>query len=90
MARNFSIGETACREHLLAGHRVTGLEATILFGVGLLSRLVARMRRDGFVIKSRTIAYAAVVERLAPHATLVPPPNLPVRDIQLTEYWVSR
>lgn len=90
MASSFSVGETACKEHLLAGHRLTGLEATILFGVGLLSRLIARMRRDGFIIKSRTIPYAAAVERLAPHARLVPPPNLPVREILLTEYWVSR
>lgn len=90
MPRNVSISEMACKEHLLAGNRITGLEATILFGVGLLSRLIARMRRDGFVIQSRKIAYAAVVERLAPHATLVPPPNLPIREIHLTEYWVSR
>jgi hypothetical protein len=48
------------------------------------------MRREGFIIKSRTITYAAAVERLAPHARLVPPPNLPVREIRLTEYWVSR
>ncbi|MFM2152523.1 MAG: hypothetical protein RL199_958, partial [Pseudomonadota bacterium] len=51
MAGAFSVGETACKEHLLAGHRLTGLEATILFGVGLLSRLIARMRREGFIIK---------------------------------------
>jgi hypothetical protein len=85
-----SIGETACREHMLEGHRITALEATILFGVGLLSRMVARMRREGFVIKSRSCTYAAVVERLRPHAMLVPPPNLPIREIVLTEYWVSR
>ena len=90
MSRHASVGEAACKEHLLAGQRLTGLEATILFGVTLLSRLVARMRRDGFVVHSRTCTYAAAVERLSPHATLVPPPNLPIREIRLTEYWVSR
>jgi len=87
---NLTLGETACKEHLLQGNRLTQLEATILFGVGLLSRLISRMRRDGFVVKSRRCTYAAVVERLSPHARLVPPPNLPIREIQLTEYWVSR
>jgi hypothetical protein len=90
MAGAWSMGETACKEHLLAGHRLTGFEATALFGVALLSRLIARMRRDGFIVKSRKLTFAAVVERLAPHARFVPPLNLPIREIQLTEYWVSR
>lgn len=90
MASAFTLGETACREHLLTGHRITGVEASILFGVGLLSRLIARMRKEGSLIYSRSVSYAAIVERLAPHAKLVPPQNLPVRDIHFTEYWVSR
>ena len=90
MSKNVQIGETACKEHLLAGNRITQVEATILFGVGLLSRLISRMRKDGFTIGSRHCTYAAVIERLAPHATLVPPRNLDVRTIPLTEYWVSR
>lgn len=84
-----AMGELACREHLLGGNRLTGLEASVLFGVSLLSRLISRMRKEGFVIKSQNCTYAAVVQRLSQYANLTPPPDLPVREIYFTEYWVN-
>jgi hypothetical protein len=82
--------ENATKEHLLAGNRLTPLEAQVLLGYAHLASLVHTLRREGFVVHSRTVTYAAAVERLRPHATIVPPANLPVRDIPLTEYWVGR
>lgn len=90
MKSNGSLGEVACKQHLLSGHRLTGMEATILFGVGSFSRLIARMRREGFIVRSRSCTYAAAQERITPWARLVAPKNLPVREIRLTEYWVDR
>jgi len=90
MSKNYSIGETACREYLLSGSKITGVEASILFGVGLLSRLVSRMRNEGYVIKSQSCTYAAVIVRVNQFAQLTPPANLPVREISFTEYWISR
>ena len=54
MRNQNAMGELACREHLLDGNRLTGLEASVLFGVSLLSRLISRMRKEGFVIKLLT------------------------------------
>ncbi len=85
-----SIGETACREYLLAGHKITNLEASLLFGVGLLSRLISRMRQEGYVIKSQSCTYAAVLVRVNQYAQLTPPSNLPIREIIFTEYWISK
>lgn len=90
MSKNYSIGETACREYLLSGNKVTNLEASILFGVGLLSRLISRMRAEGYVVKSQSCTYAAVIVRVNQFAQLTPPANLPVREISFTEYWISR
>jgi hypothetical protein len=42
------------------------------------------------VIESRPVAFAAALARVNRHAQVVPPANLPVREIQLTEYWVSK
>jgi hypothetical protein len=41
------------------------------------------------LIKSRTIPYAVAVVRINKVAILKPPPDLPIREIQLTEYWIA-
>jgi hypothetical protein len=81
---------SALRDHLLSGHAVTVLDAIVLFGVPSLTKLISDMRREGWVIKSRTVPYVAAMSRVRAHAVLEPPANLPVKDVVLTEYWVSR
>jgi hypothetical protein len=80
----------AAREHLASGKPITRLEAIILYGVSNLPDVIKEMRRQGWIIKSRTISYAAAMTRMKEYAELRPPPNLPVREIQLTDYWVSK
>ena len=82
--------ETAAREHMLEGHSLTRLEAIVMFGVISLPGLIRRMRDDGWVIESRKISYVAAIKRMEDYARVDPPPNLPIRELQLTEYWVSR
>jgi hypothetical protein len=79
----------AAREHLVAGQPITRLEALVLFGVANLPDLIKEMRRQGWVIESRWVPYATAVRRINQHAVLQPPANLPVREIQLMEYWVK-
>ena len=80
----------ATREHLADGLPITRLEALVLYGIQNLSDLVKNMRREGWLIESKRVSYAAAVRRVNEHAVLTPPPNLPIRDILLTEYWVSK
>jgi len=80
----------AAREHLLAGNPLTRLEALILFGVSNLPELVYEMKKQRIKIEKRDVPYATAMVRVNRHATLKPPPNLPIREIMLTEYWVSR
>ena len=80
----------AAREHLASGQPITRLEAIVLYGVSNLPDVVKEMRHQGWVIKSRLVSYAAASSRINRHAVLQPPPNLPVREIQLTEYWISK
>jgi hypothetical protein len=80
----------AAREHLASGEPITRLEALVLYGLSNLTGLVSEMRRQGWVIQSRTVAYAAAVARVNKYAALQPPRNLPVREIRLTEYWVGK
>jgi hypothetical protein len=90
MAVSASAGlNTAAKEHMAGGLPLTRLEALVLFGVSNLPELVYEMRRQGFVMKSRKVSYAAAMVRINKHANLTPPPNLPIREIMLTEYWAS-
>jgi len=90
MARLTHGMQAAVKEHMLGGQPITRLEALIFYGVSNLPELIAEMRRQGFVVQSRSIPYAAAVVRINKHAVLQPPANLPIREIALTEYWVSK
>ena len=80
----------AARDHLAGGQPITRLEAMVLYGVANLPDVVKEMRRQGWVVRSRLVPYAAAVVRVNQHAVLEPPPNLPIREIQLTEYQISK
>lgn len=80
----------AAREHLASGQPITRMEAIVLYGVANLPDIIKEMRRQGWTIKSRTVSYATAMNRLNNYAELRPPKNLPIRDIQFTEYWVSK
>ena len=78
------------KEHLLAGGTITRLEALVLYGVSNLPDVIKEMRRAGWTIESRAAPFAAAVKRINEHAVLEPPSNLPIREIRLTEYWLSK
>ena len=80
----------AAREHLAAGQPITRLEALVLYGVSNLPDVIKEMRHQGWIIESRKIPFAAAVKRVNKYAVVKPPPNLPIREIVLTEYWVSK
>ena len=80
----------AAKETLLAGKPLTRLEAMVLFGVANLPALVTDLRREGWIIEQRLVSYAAAMRRINQYAVLKPPPNLPIREIMMTEYQVSK
>ena len=79
----------AAREHLAAGQPLTRLEGLILYGVQNLTAVVSDMRRQGWVINSSRVPYAKPLNRIQKFAQLQPPKNLPISEIQVTEYQVS-
>lgn len=80
----------ALREHLLEGHKVTLLEAMLIFGVQNPNAELARMKRDGFLVKSQKASMAKVLRRINESTVCKAPAGLPVAEIQLTEYWISK
>lgn len=80
----------ALREHMLEGHRVSLLEAILIFGVQSLNAELARLKKDGFLIRSDKVSMAKVLRRTNEYAACTPPANLPYKEIVMTEYWISR
>jgi hypothetical protein len=80
----------ALREHMLEGHRVSLLEAILIFGVQSLNAELARLKKDGFLIRSEKVSMAKVLRRANEYAICQPPANLPFKEIAVTEYWISR
>jgi Helix-turn-helix domain len=80
----------AAREHLAGGKPLTRLEALALYGVANLPDVIKEMRRQGWVIKSRNVSYAVAMARLNQMLKFEAPKNLPIKEIQFTEYWVSK
>lgn len=91
MATSYTNGAAlAAREHLFSGEPLTRLDAIVLFGLSNLPELVYELRAQGFVVHTRKVPYAAAMVRINKHAVLKPPPNLPIREIMLTEYWLTK
>lgn len=80
----------ALREHMLEGHRVSLLEALLVFGVQSLNAELARLKKDGFLVKSDPVSMAKVIRRINEYTVCQPPSALPYREIVMTEYWISR
>lgn len=80
----------ALREHMLEGHRVSLLEAILIFGVQSLNAELARLKKDGFLVRSEKVSMAKVLRRANEYALCKPPSNLPFKEIVVTEYWISR
>jgi hypothetical protein len=80
----------AVKEHLHSGRPITRLEALVLYGVSNLPDVIGEMRKEGWIVQSRMVPFAAAVKRVNEHAVLHPPENLPIREIQLTEYWLVK
>jgi hypothetical protein len=82
-------GVQATREYLLSGNALTRLEAMVLFAVPDLTKIISDLRREGYSVERQTVPLARAIQRVNKGATLVPPRDLPVGEIQLTEYWVA-
>ncbi|UZK67846.1 helix-turn-helix domain-containing protein [Sphingomonas sp. M1-B02] len=83
-------GVASTREHLLSGMPITRIEALLLFGVPDLTKIVSDLKREGHAFERGRVSVADALRRLSPRAQVVPPSDLPVREISLTEYRIAR
>jgi len=80
----------ALRDHMLDGNLTSLLEAMLLFGVQNPNAEFARIKKDGFPIKSRRVPMTKIIVRTNKFAQCTPPIDLPQKEIFMTEYWIER
>lgn len=75
----------------MSGQPLTRLEAIVLYGLSNLPELIYELKKKHKLkIEKKQIPYAMAMVRVNKYAVLKPPDNLPIREILLTEYWISR
>ena len=88
---NYQKGKVmALREHMMAGNIVSVLEMMALFGVQSPNRTLTIFKRDGMRVEKRKVTMLSVLKRLNKYCHFKQPTNLPVKEILMTEYWVSK
>ena len=80
----------AVKEHLLTNKPLTGMEAIIMYGVSNLYAIIKELRRTGYIIENRKIPYLVALRRLNTLCKVVPPKQLPINEISITEYWINK
>jgi hypothetical protein len=87
---NKNYGVASAREYLLEGHPLTRIETLLLFGVPDLTKIISGLRAEHYIICRTQVSFAAAIVRMRGFADVVPPANLPVTEILLTEYRISQ
>ena len=80
----------AFKNYLLEGNSISVFEAMVLFAVQSPRGDILRLKREGFLIGKRRIPMVQVLARLNKIAVCIPPKNLPVKEILITEYWIKK
>ena len=83
-------GASALLAHMLEGNHVSLVEAIVIFGVQNPNAEFGRMKKAGHLIQRQRVPMAKILRRMNQHCTIEPPSELPVREIAMTEYWISQ
>jgi len=89
MTKNFG-NVMALKEHLLEYNKISLLEAQLLFGVQSLTAEITRLKKDGYILKSRRVLLSKILTRLNNFTVCKTPKNLPINEILVTEWWISK
>tara|TARA_B100001093_G_scaffold341204_1_gene325958 strand:+ start:5908 stop:6198 length:291 start_codon:yes stop_codon:yes gene_type:complete len=81
---------SALKDHMLKYHRVSQIDALVIFGVQSLTKFITMLRRDGFCVNSETVPMIRAIVRVNKYCVIKAPKNLPTKEVYVTEYWISR
>lgn len=77
-------------DYLLDGNKVTRLEALLLFGVQNFTAFISNFRKEGYLIKKDKILFVKALVRVNKQIKVEVPKNLPIKEIEIYEYRISK
>ena len=91
MTQKIKYGNTsALTEYMIEGNRVSRLESLLLFGVQNFTAVLTLIKRKGFIVKKTPVSMAKIIRRINKDLECEAPKNLPIRDINMSEWWISK
>ena len=81
---------SALTEYMIEGNRVSRIESLLMFGVQNLPEAIKAVKKKGFIVKKTQITMAKILRRLNKDLSCKAPKNLPIRDIIMSEWWISK
>ena len=81
---------SALKEYMLKGNRVSRIESLLYFGVQNFTAVLTLIKRDGYIIKKTPVSMAKIITRINKSLKCEAPKNLPLREITMSEWWISR
>ena len=81
---------TALKDHMLKGNKVSRIESLVIFGVQNFTAVLSILKKDKFIIKKQPVTMAKIIRRMNEYCECKPPKNLPMKDIEMIEYWISK
>lgn len=75
--------------HMLDGHKISYVEAMVLFGVPTPSAVLAKIKEKGFIVKKQKVPMVKILRRMNQFGRCKPPKELPIKEIFLNEYWLA-
>ncbi len=89
--KNIRFGkQDALIDYLIDGNVITGLEALLLFGVHNLTAVISKIRSKGYLLQRRQTYFVKVLIRVNKKFRVEVPDNLPINEIEVSEYWISK
>tara|TARA_B100001540_G_scaffold255258_1_gene232360 strand:+ start:275 stop:547 length:273 start_codon:yes stop_codon:yes gene_type:complete len=89
--KKVKFGQTdALIDYLIDGNTVTRLDALLIFGVQNITAVISNLRKQGYLVKRTKIPFIKALVRINEKVKVQVPKNLPVKDIEISEYWISK
>ena len=81
----------ACNEYMVEGNRLSVAEGILYFGISNVYPFIKSLKKQ-HIIKKSPVTMARILTRINNNdrCKVGRMPNLPVSDINMTEWWISR
>ena len=80
----------ALKEYMLNGNKVSRIESLLIFGVQNFTAVLSNIKKEGYIIQKEAVSMAKILRRINENLKCEVPKNLPIKNIIMHEWWISK